>query len=114
MPINYEIVGVNAQRASIEVRFFSEALPGGVVYNIDLPLPPPTGEALHGHIQAFVPRHVFEREAALSQGVDLSAVQALTGQVFVVPEPVPVAPPEPVIPITPAPVAASVNPVEVL
>lgn len=114
MNINYEVVRVDAERGSMEVRFFGDGLPGGVLYNIDLPLPIPAEEELHKLIVQFVPRHIFERQAQLAQGVDVSTVTALIGQTFVVPPPPPPSMPAgTVITLTPAPEPAT-TPVEVL
>lgn len=86
MQIEYEIVAVNAARSSIEVRFFSEALPEGMVYNIDLPAPLPRTEELHDYISRRAPRAEFER---LGLGLDTAPLAALVGQRFALSAPAP-------------------------
>lgn len=68
MHIDYQIVSFHRPTASIQVRYFNEDLPDGIMFALNLPVVDgklPRGEALEQLVRNQAPRDAFERAAAL-------------------------------------------------
>lgn len=84
--MQYEIKAFNKQTGSALVRFWTEAYPDGLTYNIDIPVVSGaylSGGALEDHIQSFAPTGQIARLVELA-ALDSSGIDAL-----VTPEPPP-------------------------
>jgi len=80
MQIDYQIVAYHKPTASIQVKYFNDDLPSGVMFSLNLPVVEgrlPQGPALEDFVQRHAPQDIFERAAALRDGVDPSELQGL-------------------------------------
>jgi hypothetical protein len=70
--IKYKIVSFYKPTLSIEVNYYTDIIPTGLTYNLDLPFDPiektmPVGDALHQLIMTFAPYQQLERMEQLVQ-----------------------------------------------
>lgn len=98
MKIEYQIVSFHKPTASIQVRYFNDDLPSGVMFSLNLPVVEgrlPQGQALEDFVMQHAPLQIFEsaqalREASLPSEFDglpppaqPSLESLMEGQVFV-------------------------------
>lgn len=98
MKIDYQIVSFHKPTASIQVKYFNDDLPTGVMFSLNLPVVEgrlPQGQALEDFVLRQAPLDMFERAAALRQATapaeleglsppDQTSIEAaMQGQVFV-------------------------------
>jgi hypothetical protein len=79
MEIKYKIVAFHQQTGSVQVEYFNENLPEGVVFSINLPLVDgeyPQGKALEEFIQSYAPHDIFERAGMLREQAPASPFDA--------------------------------------
>lgn len=70
MNIDFKIEHFHERTGSIQVRYFNESLPDGVVFSINLPLSGgqyPQGEALENLIRGYAPHDIFARAESIKQ-----------------------------------------------
>ena len=81
MAYKFKILHVDEHNCSVHVNFFSDELPEGVTYNIDIHPNEngvaPTQEQMIEHIKTFMPYHVFKRAELIKNGVNLSHIHEL-------------------------------------
>lgn len=70
--VKYKILSFYKPTLSIEVNYYTDIIPNGLTYNLDLPFDPiektiPVGDALHQLIMAFAPYQQLERMEQLIQ-----------------------------------------------
>lgn len=89
--MQYEIKAFDKQSGSALVRFWTEAYPDGLTYNVDVPIEGGayvTGAALDAYIQAFAPH------GQISRLVEARAIDSTVVEALVVPEVMPAKTPE--------------------
>lgn len=94
MQINHEILEFNPYTASVIVRYFTDSVPEGLVFNIDLPVTegqPLTEELVEQTLEFYSPTSQIERLAAVKtmQVPDFLAALAPAVQPVVEPDTVP-------------------------
>ena len=81
MAYKFKILHVDEFNHSVHVNFYSDEMPEGVTYNVDI-LPDengvaPTQEKMIEHIKTFMPYHIFKRAELLKNGIDISHIHEL-------------------------------------
>ena len=72
MAVEYEVLSVNPTTGSLCVKYFSEEIPDGFTFNVDIPLVNDEfvgQEELEKFLKAMTPTSQFDRIAKLSKGV---------------------------------------------
>lgn len=80
MDVQFKILSFHRQSGSIQVKYFNDLLPDGIMYALTLPLvegKPPQGEALEQFILSFVPHDTFKRAAELKHAAADDSLAAL-------------------------------------
>ena len=81
MAYKFKIVHIDENNCSVHVNFYSDELPEGVTYNIDIHPNDegvaPTQEQIIDHIKSYMPYHVFKRAEFVKKGVDISHIHEL-------------------------------------
>lgn len=84
MKIDYQIVSYHKPTASIQVKYFNEDLPAGVLFSLNLPVAEgrlPQGQALEDFVLQHAPIQMFESAKALGEASSPSELDGLPAPV---------------------------------